>query len=151
MKSDGHNNSVLKFYNLNYKINNKKADDKLIKYFYLIKNKKYLLKILFNGLIIKKFLKRVYKRSRVLKKQYKKAKYTRYIFYLLRKLKLRKKKRKIFKNWCDTTHWYVPSYLEVDYLTLRSSFINYPKENEVHYGFLCSFPQIISFFKERSL
>ena len=78
-------------------------------------------------------------------------KYTKRLFYLLKQLKYRKKKKSIFKNWCPQTHWYVPQYLEVDYKTLRSVFIYHPESHEVVYGFSCSFNKIISFYKERAL
>lgn len=77
--------------------------------------------------------------------------YKRFFKFLLRKLKYRKLKKRTFKNFCRKHHWYVPSYLEVDYLTLRACFIDYPKTNQIHYGFLCSFKKIVSFYKERAL
>lgn len=77
--------------------------------------------------------------------------YKRFFRFLLRKLKYRKLKKRTFKNFCRKPHWYVPSYLEVDYLTLRACFVDYPKVDQIHYGFLCSFKKIVSFYKERAL
>lgn len=112
------------------------------KYFWLIRSQE-LYKLKF-----KHFLGYSYKRSLILKMQFR---YKKYFKFLLRKLKYRKNKKKLFKNWCRTPHWYIPKYLEVDYNTLRAAFIYYPDFNEVHYGFLCSFKKIISFYKERAL
>jgi len=77
--------------------------------------------------------------------------YKRFFIYLLRKLKYRKLKKQTFKNFCKKHHWYTPSYMEIDYLTLRACFIDYPKMNQTHFGFLCSFKKIVSFYKERAL
>jgi hypothetical protein len=104
-------------------------------------------KSLYN-LKFKKFIKRSYKRTLFFKTNFH---YKRYFLFLLRKLKYRKKKKKIFKNWCRKPHWYTPKYLEIDYNTLRASFVYYPEISEVHFGFLCSFNKIISFYKERAL
>jgi hypothetical protein len=73
------------------------------------------------------------------------------MLYLLRKLKYKKIKNKVFKSWCTQTHWYTPNYLEIDYCTLRSIFVYYPESHEVFFGFPCSFDKIISFYKERAL
>jgi hypothetical protein len=81
----------------------------------------------------------------------KSIKYRKRFLYLIRQLKYRKKKKNIFKNWSNLTHWYTPAYLEVDYQTLRSIFIYYPESHEVVYAFPCSFNKIIAFYKERSL
>ena len=78
-------------------------------------------------------------------------KYNKYMLYLLRKLKYKKIKNKVFKSWCTQTHWYTPNYLEIDYCTLRSIFVYYPESHEVFFGFPCSFDKIISFYKERAL
>lgn len=98
---------------------------------------------------IEKFLQRKLKKTLILKLKY--SKYKKYFLFLLRKLKYRKLKKNVFKNWCKKTHWYTPRYLEVDFKTLRASFIYYPEISEVSYGFLCSFKKIISFYKERAL
>jgi|688.fasta_scaffold04671_6 ribosomal protein S4 len=71
--------------------------------------------------------------------------------FLIRQLRLRKKKKKIYRNWCPHVHWYIPRYLEVDFRTLRGLFVYYPESSEISYGFLCSFNKLISFYKERSL
>ena len=71
--------------------------------------------------------------------------------YHIKQLKYLKKKKNNFLNKSFKHHWYTPNYLEVDYKTLRTSFIRYPKEEEVVYGFSCSFNQIISFYKEHAL
>jgi len=77
--------------------------------------------------------------------------YKKYFLFLLRKLKNQKLKIKKFKNWCVKTHWYTPNYLEINFNTLQASFIYYPKNNEIFFGFLNSFKKLISFYKERSL
>lgn len=71
--------------------------------------------------------------------------------YLINKLKYQKIKFNSFKQWVPKHHWYTPNYLEVDYKTLRSTFVRYPNLDEVIYGFECSFDKIISFYKERGL
>ena len=73
------------------------------------------------------------------------------ILNLIIKLRNQKKRQKFFANRSFKHHWYTPSYLEVDYKTLRAAFIYHPKANEVYYGFPCSFDKIISFYKERAL
>ena len=88
--------------------------------------------------------KRLYYKKRIFK-------YKRFFFFWIRKLKYRRIKRRVFKHWCRKTHWYLPHYLEVDYNTLRASFIYYPEVNQVFFGFSCSFKKIISFYKERAL
>lgn len=95
------------------------------------------------------FLERDIKKTRTYRNQY--MKYNRFIMFILRKLKYRKMKKKTFKNFCRQHHWYVPQYLEVDYKTLRASFVYYPEVKEVFFGFLCSFKKIVSFYKERAL
>lgn len=70
---------------------------------------------------------------------------------LIRNLKYQKKKKTHFSDRCLKHHWYTPNYLEVDYKTLRASFLYYPTNAEVFYGFPCSFDKIISFYKERAL
>ena len=70
---------------------------------------------------------------------------------LLRYINNQKIRRAVFKHKSWKHHWYVPNYLEVDYKTLRSSFLYHPHNDEVVYGFPCSFDKIISFYKERAL
>lgn len=100
------------------------------------------------------FLKKKY--SKVLKLNYnmglnKKPLFNRRSVRLIRTLKYQKTKKDYFKNRCLKHHWYTPKYLEVDYKTLRASFLYYPDNNEVFYGFPCSFDKIISFYKEHAL
>lgn len=78
-------------------------------------------------------------------------KYKKFFIFLLRKLRYRKFKKKVFKNFCKKPHWYIPAYLELDFNTLRTAFVRYPQVDNVHFGFLCSFKKIISFYKERAL
>ncbi len=68
-----------------------------------------------------------------------------------RRLKRQKKiiRRNPYKQL--TPHWYIPQYLEIDYHTLRISFINISQPNEVIYPFLCSFDTIITFYKNKGL
>lgn len=73
------------------------------------------------------------------------------ILKLISELKKQKKKQIFFKDRLFKHHWYIPNYLEVDYRTLRASFVYYPSSKEVHYGFPCSIDTIISFYKERAL
>lgn len=94
-------------------------------------------------------VQRSLKKTKHLKNKF--IRYKRFFRFLLRKLKYRKLKKRTFKNFCRKPHWYVPSYLEVDYLTLRACFVDYPKVDQIHYGFLCSFKKIVSFYKERAL
>lgn len=98
---------------------------------------------------IRKFVERRLRKTFLFKSEF--FRYKRYFSYLLRKLKFRKKKKKTFKNFYRKDHWYTPQYLEIDYMTLRASFLYYPESSEVCYGFLCSFSKIISFYKERAL
>ena len=81
----------------------------------------------------------------------KNIRYKKRLLFLLKRFKYRKKKKRIFKTWCSQTHWYTPSYLEIDYTTLRSVFVYYPEAHEIFFGFPCSFNKIISFYKERAL
>ena len=98
---------------------------------------------------VRKYFYKRFKKSYMFKNKF--ITYKRYFKYLLRKLKYKKIKKNIFKNWCRKPHWYIPQYLEVDFNTLRISFVYYPEVHEVFYGFLCSFKKIISFYKQRSL
>lgn len=98
---------------------------------------------------LRKHMQRGFKKRSYIKT--KTIRYKRYYAFWLRKLRYRRTRRRVFKNWCRKTHWYTPRYLEVDYNTLRASFVYYPEVNEVYYGFACSFKKIISFYKERSL
>jgi ribosomal protein S4 len=77
--------------------------------------------------------------------------YNKRILYKIKQIKYQKKKREKFKKWCIEPHWYIPQYLEIDYCTLRCVFVRYPQNNEVFFGFPCSFNKIISFYKERAL
>lgn len=113
-----------------------------------------------NRRFYKFFLKNFYRRAkyttilmtnRIKFKKKSQFRYFRYIRFLLKKMKIRKSKRKIYKNFCKQVHWYIPKYLEVDYVTLRICFRRYPEINEIFFGFLCSFNKIISFYKERAL
>lgn len=98
---------------------------------------------------IRKYFYRRFKKTSLFKSKL--IRYKRYFKYLLRKLKYKKVKKNIFKNWCRKPHWYIPQYLEIDFNTLRISFVYYPEVHEVFYGFLCSFKKIISFYKQRAL
>lgn len=70
---------------------------------------------------------------------------------IITELKKQKKKKVFFKDRLFKHHWYTPSYLEVDYKTLRASFVYYPSSKDIHYGFPCSIDTIIAFYKERAL
>jgi ribosomal protein S4 len=93
--------------------------------------------------------------NRLKKKKHKRSKYLnknkRYFRFLLRKWKYRKRKRKKFKNWYPKFHWFVPKYLEIDYITLRVSMFKYPEISQIFFGFPNSFKKIISFYKEKAL
>ena len=95
------------------------------------------------------FLTHKYKKFKRFKNEH--FRYKKYFLYLLRKFKYRKAKKNSLQMWCRKIHWYTPSYLEIDYKTLRASFVYYPTSSEVYFGFFCSFKQIISFYKERAL
>lgn len=106
------------------------------------------------SLNLKNFIRNKY--SKIFKLNYnsglnKKPIFNRQSLRLLGALKYQKNKKEIFKNRCLKHHWYTPSYLEIDYKTLRASFLYNPNNDEVFYGFPCSFDKIISFYKERAL
>lgn len=115
----------------------------------LLKKELIKKKEIFSDLKIKKIFQRTLRKTLLFKP--KTLRYKKFFLFLLRKLKFRKKKKKVFKNFCRKPHWYTPQYLEIDYNTLRASFLYYPDSSEVYYGFLCSFNKIISFYKERAL
>ena len=71
--------------------------------------------------------------------------------YKVRQVKYRLSRKKLFKSFCFKTQWFVPSYLEIDYKTLRCFLVRYPYDNEVFYGFPVSFKKLIAFYKERAL
>ena len=102
-----------------------------------------------SDIYLHKFLPHSYKKMLYTKN--KNIRYKKRFIFLLKRIRYRKKKHQLFKSFCFTTQWYTPSYLEIDYVTLRSIFIYYPESDEVFYGFPCSFNKIISFYKERSL
>ena len=77
--------------------------------------------------------------------------YTKWVIYMIKKFKYRKRKLKVFKNWCSIPHLYIPKYLEIDFKTFRAVFVYYPESHEVVLGFPCNFRHIIAFYKERSL
>lgn len=142
---------IVQMFTYKNEIKSKTYSEILKVFFNIISFKKDILekKETFSEMKIKKFIQRQYKKTLIFKPRY--IRYKRYFSFLLRKLKYRKKKKKTFKNWCRKPHWYTPQYLEIDYNTLRASFIYYPESFEVYYGFLCSFNKIISFYKERAL
>jgi hypothetical protein len=74
-----------------------------------------------------------------------------FLLKIILRLENKKKKKNFFNHQVFKHHWYTPNYLEIDYKTLRAVFISYPTDNEVYYGFPCSFDKIISFYKERAL
>jgi ribosomal protein S4 len=76
---------------------------------------------------------------------------SRYLLWLLRNLKYKKSRKNFFKQFRKNLLWYTPKYLEIDYNTLRTTFVYYPKINEIFFAFPCSFKKIISFYKERAL
>ena len=59
-------------------------------------------------------------------------------------------RQKSLAGWSVQSHWYIPKYLEVDFLTLRIGFVAKAEENEVFYPFNFSFEKLISFLKNRS-
>ena len=77
--------------------------------------------------------------------------YRRHVNYKLRKLRFKRGKKRIFKQWCRKPHLFIPHYFEVDFNTLRTCFIKHPEIKEVFYGFRNTFKKIISFYKERAL
>lgn len=70
---------------------------------------------------------------------------------LLEMLDSVEERKELFDNKIFQHQWYTPSYLEIDYKTLRASFLYHPNNNELIYGFPCSFDRIISFYKEQAL
>lgn len=105
---------------------------------------KFLIKRKIHRYIIKRYKKVRHVKSKLLRNK-------RYFNFLIRKLKYKRAKKKLYKGWCKTAHWYTPHYLEVDYPTLRATFVYYPKVSEVFFGFSGSFKKIVSFYKERAL
>lgn len=74
---------------------------------------------------------------------------------LLKKRKLERiytsKNQKELQNprWHKNPLWYIPNYLEIDYKTLRISFLYNPNNNEVLYPFYCSYDDLITFYKNQ--
>lgn len=91
-----------------------------------------------------RYLKPTQKEERIIKRN--KSRFLRkkdkrkYIQYL-------KQRQKRLKWWRLQSHWYIPKYLEIDYVTLRISFIFTAEENLVFYPFSFSFNNLINFLK----
>lgn len=93
------------------------------------------------------FYKAVWRKRKHLYPQLK----SKYLMWLIRNLKYKKSRKNFFKQFRKNLLWYTPKYLEVDYRTLRSTFVYYPEAHEIYFAFPCSFKKIISFYKERAL
>ena len=93
-------------------------------------------------LIERKLLRKT--RQRQLRKQKRKAN-----VWWLDKDVMNERKSKNKWWWESKPHWYVPSYLEVDYKTLRVGIIANPNNTNVFYPFHCSFNQVISFYTDK--
>jgi ribosomal protein S4 len=60
-------------------------------------------------------------------------------------------KEKINSKWQRNPLWYIPSYLEIDYKTLRISFLYNPLNSEVVYPFTGSLDNLATFYKNQGL
>lgn len=52
-------------------------------------------------------------------------------------------------NFYKKPHWFIPQYMEFDFVTLRGGLIRKPTLNEIVYPFNFSIKQVITFYKER--
>lgn len=115
-------------------INNKIKNYLLFKNYESYNEHKQQLKQVAQILLFKGTFLKVYKKNE-LKNSYKSKTY----------------KEALNPSWKKTPSWYIPNYLEVDYKTLRISFLYHPSNNEVFYPFYCSFDDIVTFYKNTGM
>lgn len=75
----------------------------------------------------------------------------RYFRYIKLKNKNVLKNKKKYSNWVNKPFFYVPSYMDFDFNTLRVGFINIPSYKDIHYGFECSLDKLISYYKDKAI
>jgi len=93
---------------------------------------------------LKKYrIRRYYKYVKKLKHEIPRAHTLTYFLINRHYKKLRKKRTPRLKF----VHWAIPSYMHVDFRTMRALLLYPPKINEIHYSFKCSLMKIAAFYK----
>lgn len=103
----------------------------------------------FRGHFLKPFLieKNFFRKHR--KRHLQERRKFKYQFWWLER-DFKKEKIKRYKWWWQSEpHWYTPSYLEVDYKTLRLGVIHYPTVKNIFYPFKVSVNHLISFYTDK--
>lgn len=70
-------------------------------------------------------------------------------YFLVNRRYKKAKKRRIAR--LKRVHWAIPSYIHLDFRTMRGVFLYAPRPEEVHYSFKCSLTKISSFYKALGL
>jgi hypothetical protein len=71
-----------------------------------------------------------------------------YYFFMSRRFK-RRKRRSVPR--LKMVHWYVPSYMHFDPITMESMMLHDPLPSEIHHSFKCSLPKLHAFYRSRGL
>lgn len=77
------------------------------------------------------------------------AKELKRIKYLVKMQRIKKQRSRLKK--IHRPHWYIPSYIEFDFRTLRGALVYYPNQKDIVHPFLSNVNDIINFYKNKNL
>lgn len=72
------------------------------------------------------------------------------VYYFSISTKYKRKRRRTVPR-LNMVHWYVPSYIHFDFVSMESLMLHDPLPHEIYHSFKCSLPKLHAFYRSRGL